>query len=301
MVEKADFACLFCFLESGDKVIIMDTEYKIIEGFQYDKITNEYNYTKKEISELRKNPNFSLDPDRIVPKHKKFPIPEIREEFRIITPTVYTVIFEQKTYKESDIFKLSKHIAKKYVKNTMYRNYVDTRLEKLKGYDYMGRKTNMEKKVINGWNVLGYLSTGLFGATYIVSKNGGKEYIMKTFHTKSGKRAPSAVEKECRISKLAGELGVGPKVIECQSTSSPQYIVMQKLEGPLLSEYESYYDIPMEDIRKFEKAMAILDQNKIKHNDLHLGNVMYHKDKIYIIDYGKANIVKSKVKNNIKM
>lgn len=211
--------------------------------------------------------------------------------------------FEGNSSEESDKLakKLAKDLAIRYINDFKYRKYVDERLQELKKYDYAGRK-KIDIKSINDWKIIKYLSTGMYGATYIVSKNGIKEYVMKTFHTKKGSRSPKAVEKECKITTLAGEIGVGPKVIEC-SSKDPQYIVMEKLDGPTVQEkYGTFsrYEMPATDLKKLEEKIKILDNNHIKHNDLHLGNVLYHKDKLYIIDYGMSNIVKSKVRNDIK-
>lgn len=300
-----NFSCLMCYLEKDDKIInpILDETYTIKDDFKYELESKRYNYTKEEL----KDPTIDFeDPKRLFYSRKKFLVPTPPIDFR---PRITDMIvhFGKNTYDFTQLhnqtklaLKLAKDIQSKYLANSNYRKYVEERLDKLKNYDSLGRKTTMDIKNVGDFKVIKYLSTGLYGATYIVSKK-GKEYVMKTFHTKTGKRSPKAVEKECNIAKLAGDLGVGPKVIECQSTGKPQYIVMEKLDGPTVwNKYGDLLNMPESDFKQFQKLKKILDDSHIKHNDLHLGNVMYHKSRLYIIDYGMANIVKNKVKNIIK-
>jgi tRNA A-37 threonylcarbamoyl transferase component Bud32 len=197
--------------------------------------------------------------------------------------------------------KFAKNIAKLYTSKPSYRKYVDERLKKIQDYDFAGRKIEVINS-IGSWQVKEYLSTGLFGATYVVTKKGDKkEYILKTFHTEKGSRSPKAVDKECEIARKAGEIGAGPKVIDCNSDpkKSKQYIVMQKLSGPLLGKYMADDDAVLDEkyLKSFKKALKLLNENHIRHNDLHPDNVMIDGNRIYIIDYGRSNIVKGKVAN----
>ena len=285
-----------------------DESFLILDNFSYEHETKEYNYTKEEILSFRANPvTFVPDNNRLVSQRKKYNIQDIKQSQKGMSLISYDFIINKKIYSfqghddpKTVMKKIAADIATRYVQDKEYKKYVDSRLAKIADYDFMGRKKSLEHDSVNGWKIVEYLSTGYFGATYIVSKN-GINYVMKTFHTKAGKRSPKAVEKECQISRLAGEIGVGPKVLDCSSTSDPQYIVMEKLEGPTMKEkYGVYQKVPITEISRLEKRIEILDQNHIKHNDIHIGNVMYHKGKIYIIDYGQANIVKAFSRNNIK-
>lgn len=84
---------------------------------------------------------------------------------------------------------------------------------------------------------------------------------------------------------------------------------MEKLEGPTLFHYmaklfpnekiKTTEAIPESVMKQINKILKILDDNHIKHNDLHLSNIMFDKGKPYIIDYGLANIIKGKVKNEL--
>lgn len=282
-MTPTDFRCLFCYLSKGDTVEDMITNYTIGDNFDVYKM------------------------DKKIRKREKHLIPTINNSIKNMYLNNYNYIINGKKYNflENNIRfskklgkEMAKDIATRYINDSEYRKYIDERLERDNQYDFKGRKINTDIKSIGKWKVIKYLSTGTFGATYIVTKK-TKEYVLKTFHTKKGVRSQKAVEKECNITKLAGKLGVGPKVIDC-SSNIPQYIVMEKLDGPSIGErYSKYIDIPKSDLEKLQKKIKILDSNHIKHNDIHLGNVLYHKDRVYIIDYGMANIVKAKVTNKI--
>jgi hypothetical protein len=236
-----NFQCLLCYFSKDDTIYFNHQWYVISDNFSF---IRHYKYTKEvDRKEAKRTGTFP----KLTDAKKTYKIPEFKKVvmatygFGTLKLTKFIFEINGKTYdfkkymkdgKDPDKLakKLAKHLATRYINDSNYRKYVDERLEELEKYDYAGRK-KIDAKSINDWNIIKYLSTGMYGATYIVSKNGTKEYVMKTFHTKKGSRSPKAVEKECKITTLAGEIGVGPKVIEC-SSKEPQYIVMEKLDGP---------------------------------------------------------------------
>lgn len=298
-----NFLCLLCYFSTDDIIYDDKDKYVIADNFSF---IHHHMYVKQADRKEAKLKG-TLPPLSLM--KKKYKIPEFIKNIPNWHLSVNNFNFQVngKKYNFDDVYdkekilklakKMSKDIAKRYTSDSTYRKYVDDRFNQLEKYD-RGRK-KLDVTDINGWKIVKFLSSGMYGATYIVSK-GGKEYVMKTFHTK--KRSPKAVEKECNITKLAGELGVGPKVIEC-SSNVPQYIVMKKLDGPSVQVKNGSLSkvlMPPSDLRKLEEKMKILDAHHIKHNDLHLGNVLYHKGELYVIDYGMSNIVKAKVMNQIK-
>lgn len=122
---------------------------------------------------------------------------------------------------------------------------------------------------------------------------------------------------EFTVCKLAGELGVGPKVYDhytcCDENNQCYYILfMDLLEGQNM--YDWFSSNPSEEEQTIVKELLakkikILHQNNIIHNDLHRGNVFIVKKKIgrgktkiddvYIIDYGMATNFKRKMQKSI--
>lgn len=92
-----------------------------------------------------------------------------------------------------------------------------------------------------------------------------------------------------KIQKLAGELGVAPKIIDYWSDEKDFYVVMEKLNSTY---------VPIERILDPNFQMVILDHliklsnAGIIHGDLSVGNIQETRDDhcIYIIDYGRSEI-----------
>lgn len=325
--NPVDLSCIMCYLSAGDKIYSKEYRnmlfsyvcYTILDGFEYEEETKTHTYPKDAYSKIITE-NGNIDPKYIKYIRKKFPIPNIRQQKEIRYYTDMKIVIKngktydftkveyddklrklagEKTSVETLAEEFAFDIAFKDVNDKKYFEYVDNRFREESKYDFMGRKKELDVSEINGWKIVKYLSTGVYGAVYIVSKN-GKEAVLKTFHGK--KKTQKSIEKECTISKIAGELGIAPKILECgtkpptKNDKTLQYIVMEKLEGQTV--YEKYKkNVPEIVMKQIQKLINILDDNHIKHNDLHLNNIMFHRDKPYIIDYGLANIIKGKTKN----
>uniref|UniRef100_B8HJL9 Mn2+-dependent serine/threonine protein kinase n=1 Tax=Cyanothece sp. (strain PCC 7425 / ATCC 29141) TaxID=395961 RepID=B8HJL9_CYAP4 len=120
------------------------------------------------------------------------------------------------------------------------------------------------------------LGEGAFGVVRVDKEHG---VAIKELH--EGRFSKTEVE----ISRKAGELGVGPRVL----ASRGKFMAMEYLEG-----YESLENkgAPWDTL---ETTMRVLSQlsklhlEGVSHQDLHKGNVMLSKgDEIRLIDFGEA-------------
>ena len=116
-----------------------------------------------------------------------------------------------------------------------------------------------------------------------------------------------AITNEFEISRIAGNLGVGPKILDtytcCSDGGSCYYVLyMELVQGHPLCEW---FDLaPSTEAKSkvkqlLDEMMELLHKNGIIHNELHCNNIIVvgkgTKDEdVKIIDYGRAGTMKSK-------
>lgn len=195
-------------------------------------------------------------------------------------------------------------------------------LEELKDLNSLMIKGNSNnglaclKQSIKVQSVLG---EGAYGKVYkINNKKAAKIVPLGThFIWDEINKLKENILNEFAICKLAGELGVGPKVYDhyscCDEKNQCYYILyMDLLNGKNL--YDWLDDKPSVEEQEYVKKILIeklevLHKNNIIHNDLHRGNVFVvnkrnGKEKsniedVFIIDYGLATNFKRKMKQTI--
>jgi predicted Ser/Thr protein kinase len=132
---------------------------------------------------------------------------------------------------------------------------------------------------------------GKEGVTYLVTNRKGKEFAMKTFRkTKSS----NTLKIEYNLQKKAAAVNISPRVVEYDSVS--KYIVMERM------------DCHLSDIMKKQKGCIIrsqqvqlieifkkLDSVGVFHADSNILNYMIKDGKIYIIDFGFAKEINSRL------
>lgn len=167
------------------------------------------------------------------------------------------------------------------------------------------------KQPIKVQNILG---EGAYGKVYkINNKKAAKIVALGThFIWDEINKLKDTILNEFAICKLAGELGVGPKVYDhyscCDEKDQCYYVLyMDLLNGKNLHEW--FADNPsIAEQQKVKKLLMekleILHKNNIIHNDLHRGNVFVISKKskvedVFIIDYGLASNFKRKMKQSI--
>jgi tRNA A-37 threonylcarbamoyl transferase component Bud32 len=135
------------------------------------------------------------------------------------------------------------------------------------------------------------IGEGKEGTAYLIKDVHGKELVMKSFRkTKSSK----TMTLEFELQKKAYKKGVAPKPINIDTIS--KYIVMEKMD--------EHYFIPERKIDKASQQRILeifkkLDEAHIFHNDINLMNFMLRKGKIYLIDYGFAKEIDSKLEKKL--
>jgi len=148
---------------------------------------------------------------------------------------------------------------------------------------------------VKKYNILDYGST----ATIYINK-GKPEFIIKEIY----------LEKDVLVSNKLRELSNNIFINEDEELRklTPEFIGFDLCETKLLLKFKYIGPSLKETITKLsvekinliketvEKNIEIFNSKGIIHNDLHLGNIFYYKDKVYIGDWGK--IINSKIKSD---
>jgi predicted Ser/Thr protein kinase len=137
------------------------------------------------------------------------------------------------------------------------------------------------------------LAEGFQGSVYEACNRQGKcESVIKV----SSLLNQDSVSEEATFAKEAEEIGVGPKlklVTRCQNAATKkwsEFIVMQRLSGPLLQDALPYKEVDIEDA--LDLYYKLLKEKKIAQNDLKGSNLMFDKGRLYLIDYGIASTMR---------
>ena len=132
---------------------------------------------------------------------------------------------------------------------------------------------------------------GKEGTTYLVRDNKEREFAMKTFRkTKSS----NTLKNEYALQKQAAKAGIAPRVVEYDSVS--KYIVMEKMDLHLVELMKKQKGSllrgqQLQIIEIFKK----LDEVKVFHADSNILNYMLKGKKIYLIDFGFAKEITSRL------
>jgi predicted Ser/Thr protein kinase len=125
---------------------------------------------------------------------------------------------------------------------------------------------------------------------YEVTDNKNNIFIMKTFK----KNKPSnQLKLEYNIQKKASLFDIAPKVIEYDSIS--KYIVMEKMDEHLLDVIQLQGTLTQHQQLRILEIFKVLDNIGIFHSNPDINNYMIKNNKIYIIDFGSAVEINSKL------
>lgn len=122
-------------------------------------------------------------------------------------------------------------------------------------------------------------------------------------YTKSGPKN-YRFNREFAIAKIAGNLGVGPRVYNRGRNGNNLWYTMNLLNGKPLASYMMNLEkaqiannrkrqIKTELNRQITNKVRRLHNAGIAHMDLHEGNIIVTDNAVYIIDYGASNFPKS--------
>lgn len=172
-------------------------------------------------------------------------------------------------------------------------------------YNHIQNEGELMKTLKNpdDYKKLKYISSGEYGSIYLLDQNTCIKFVDIT-NTLNNLKYVNFM-KEIEISKVAGNIGIGPKIYDAYVTVNDEdsrcygIIYMEYLHGVTLSKY-------MENLSKdnYDQVRTLLDQkimklhsHQILHSDLHSDNVFVilgHNNQlidIKIIDYGFAQYI----------
>lgn len=131
------------------------------------------------------------------------------------------------------------------------------------------------------------IEKGIFSKVYRV----GSRYAIKI--------TPDGEEREIKISQLASDLGIGPKVYATTINNAETTILMDRYDGTL----DELIYLCQEEcpqllshlidgvIDRLEYCLKVLHENGIVHNDFTLDNILFsYNGRIVLTDYGLAQI-----------
>lgn len=138
-----------------------------------------------------------------------------------------------------------------------------------------------------GLNSTRYLNSGKFGAVY--NTDGG---VIKVTSSKD----IDGLTNEYNVSILAGENGIGPKIIKTKSGfvehNGLYYLKlhMEKMDQTLLN-YKKQNNINGTTIfKEIQQKVSLLHSLGYCHNDIHVKNIMTKNGNWYLIDFGKSTV-----------
>jgi predicted Ser/Thr protein kinase len=135
------------------------------------------------------------------------------------------------------------------------------------------------------------------GIIYEVIDNKNNIFIMKTFK----KNKPSnQLKLEYNIQKKASLFDIAPKVIEYDSIS--KYIVMEKMDEHLLDAIQRQGTLTQYQQLRILEIFKVLDNIRIFYSNPNINNYMIKDNKVYIIDFGSAAEINTKlIKTNTQI
>ncbi len=128
---------------------------------------------------------------------------------------------------------------------------------------------------------------GKEGKTFQVLLDDGRIAAMKTFHVEN--KSSATIKKEAELQQKAADRGISPAVIDVQTSTTPKYILMEKLEKRVVDHYGRGDTLsPMHQDQLIEH-MKHLDEINILHDDGNVLNLMLDdKDNLKLIDFDLA-------------
>lgn len=186
-----------------------------------------------------------------------------------------------------------KNIARKM--NIIHTNSKQGTLDIIKKalLEYELYKNDIESKYIIG-KQLG--EPGKDGTTYLVTNKEGIEYAMKTFKKQ---KSSDLIRKEATLQQQAADCGVAPNVIEVDTIS--KFIVMDKLDKNLIDVMKKQNgNLTPQQQQQIVRIFQKLDTALVFQGDSNPINYMLKGKKIYLIDYGFAKEINSKLIKKLK-
>ena len=134
------------------------------------------------------------------------------------------------------------------------------------------------------------LGNGKDGIVYTLLYR-GREYAVKQFKPQ---KSLNKIQLEADLQTRAANIGISPKVKECNLDK--RYIRMDKLDKSLYKLMQKKGGkLPIKYQKSIVEMADKLDKLGIFHNDPNIANFMIKGDKLYIIDYGFAKPINTRI------
>lgn len=135
---------------------------------------------------------------------------------------------------------------------------------------------------------------GKDGRTFLALDKSNKEVAIKIFKPNKSTRQ---IEQEASFQSHASTFNITPKVIEYNGRG--KYIVMEKLDTTLYSLFRKQDgQLTLKQQQQLISLFKVLDKTGIFHADPNPLNFMYKRNKLYIIDFGFAKSITTRVKQS---
>jgi tRNA A-37 threonylcarbamoyl transferase component Bud32 len=157
------------------------------------------------------------------------------------------------------------------------------------------------------------IGKGYSGNIYKNSDNSVLKVIPLNKRYEPNTKLSEKIVSELKITKIAGDLGIGPKVFDdficCDNNKECYYgLYIEYIPGLTLCGYirnnknkKEYKENKKKIMKILEKKLKIMYKNNIIHGDLHDDNILIKlniedniPEDVYIIDFGKSSIFNSK-------
>lgn len=137
------------------------------------------------------------------------------------------------------------------------------------------RTNTVVKGEYDNYKISNILGGGIDGTVYN-AKSKNKDVVIKIYSSYLPKQWPSIYNNESKLSKKAGDLGLGPKVLDYfLDKDRYPHIVFEKIIGITLQEYfDAFGFIDKKLYNKVLKKINYMHENNIYHGDLQPQNIM---------------------------
>jgi predicted Ser/Thr protein kinase len=113
---------------------------------------------------------------------------------------------------------------------------------------------------------------------------------------------PRQLKTAADITRKAHEIGIGPALYDIFILKGPNFFslvkVYEHIEGREWGDFKSNKEMNHA-VVQLKEHIHTMNKAGIIHHDLHAGNVMLSKDKVYIVDFDRANFYETEEEDNI--
>ncbi len=167
---------------------------------------------------------------------------------------------------------------------------------------FIGTQYKTKKACLKNFIVKQELGEGKYATIYEACMNETCPYVLKIMSLKTPV-SKDYFKDECKLSKLFGQLKIGPAVYNCWTCDNQGlnlgFIHMDRLDitlGDYAKKYPTKFRLYQNEVKKelVKKIKLMINQGWV-HNDLHSENIMLKLNKsdivdVFIIDFGDVSI-----------